>query len=390
MRLLEKFLERVAIIQRKYPVQIAAIAVFFTIFMLVGASKIYMQSDMDKEMPQQLPIYQLNNRISDKFQGQDTIFLLISLDEEKKQKNTPEDIRNPKVINFLIDLENELVSQNLIDSVSSPGTYLKNMDISSLDSVRDSIESFPAIRPFFSDNYKHSLMILKSNVGSGEKKIVAVTNLVNEKTDAVGIPAGVKVIVTGSPPLRVVILKFLQSDAIFTVSLASAIILVLLFIIQRSFSKGLLVFIPLALGLIWTLGAMGWLSRPISIATVGLGAMILGLGVEYGIFMLTRYTEERNKGRSQLDSLKVAVPAIGTSIMGSGLTTIFGFLALTLSILPMMANLGIALAMGIFFCLIAAIFVMPALIIIEEYIEHKLVDRNYRILSKIKKENKKR
>ena len=111
---------------------------------------------------------------------------------------------------------------------------------------------------------------------------------------------------------------------------------------------------------------MGWLNLKLSVATVGIGAMILGLGVEYGVFLNTRYKEERDKGKTQLEALKIAVPAIGSAILGSGLTTIVGFLALTLSVMPMLQDLGKSLAIGIGFSLFISIFIAPAIIIIFE------------------------
>jgi predicted RND superfamily exporter protein len=84
------------------------------------------------------------------------------------------------------------------------------------------------------------------------------------------------------------------------------------------------------------LGIMGQLNLPLSIATVGVSAMILGLGTEYGIFLLERYQEEREKDKSIKESMKIALPAVGSGIIGSGATTIAGFLALTISVMPML------------------------------------------------------
>jgi predicted RND superfamily exporter protein len=57
--------------------------------------------------------------------------------------------------------------------------------------------------------------------------------------------------------------------------------------------------------------------------------------------------------------------------MGSGLTTIVGFAVLSLSIMPVLQHLGQSLALGIFFCLLAAIFVEPCLIILSEKLYYK-------------------
>jgi len=119
---------------------------------------------------------------------------------------------------------------------------------------------------------------------------------------------------------------------------------------------------------------------------VSIGAMILGLGVEYGTFLVTRYKEER-KSKNQLNSLQIAVSGVGSSIIGSGLTTIVGFLALTLSIMPMMRDLGLTLALGIGFCLIIAVFANPSMIILEENFEKWLINYKHKKNSKKINEN---
>jgi len=68
--------------------------------------------------------------------------------------------------------------------------------------------------------------------------------------------------------------------------------------------------------------------------------------------------------------------------LGSGLTTIVGFLSLTLSIMPMLRDLGITLALGISFSLFIAIFANPAIIILEENFEKWITYRKHKKHSK--------
>ncbi|PIN69562.1 hypothetical protein COV93_05020 [Candidatus Woesearchaeota archaeon CG11_big_fil_rev_8_21_14_0_20_43_8] len=201
-------------------------------------------------------------------------------------------------------------------------------------------------------------------------------------------PAGVKIRFTGTPSIIVTIVTILGSDAIFTLILASIIILILLSVMQRSVTKGIVIFIPIFLGLIWTMGTLGWLDIAISFATAGLGAMILGLGVEYGIFMFTRYKEEKDRGLNQEEALLIAVPSIGSAVLGSGTTTIVGFLALTLSIMPMLQNLGLSLALGIFYCIISSLIIGPIIVIFEEDFEEWYnMHRFDKLSKKINKKN---
>jgi hypothetical protein len=98
--------------------------------------------------------------------------------------------------------------------------------------------------------------------------------------------------------------------------------------------------------------------------------------------MHTRYVEERKKGNSQKESLEITVPSIGFAIIGSGMTTIVGFLALSFSIMPMLQDLGQSLALGIFYSLFIAVFIAPAIIVMFE-------DLEYNFFSRMQKESKK-
>lgn len=375
MGFLESALEGIARFQKKFALPIIIFVIVITVFLGIGIKDISLQTDLSKEMPQDLPIFKLNDKISDTFGGQDTVILLFQI-EDSLDKRSITDIRHPYVIQSLIVLEDLLNKESSIDSVTSAASSFRGKYFITTDHVRSILESKPAAQAFFSKDYKATLMYIRADVGSSEAKIKSLAKLVKDNLNTVpGIP-GVKITITGNPPMRAVIGTLLSHDAFYTLSLAALIILLLLFVMEKSITKGFLVFAPLLIGLIWTLGTMGWIGIPLSIATAGLGAMVLGLGVEYGVFMLARYKEERDKGNNQEQSLLVAVPSVGGAIFGSGTTTIVGFLALTLSTLPMMQKLGLSLALGITFTLISAIFFAPAIILLEEdfefwYTHHK-------------------
>jgi uncharacterized protein len=361
--LVRKILAGLAGMQKKHKFTMILVVAVFTIFMIIGATKIQIQTDLNKEMPNNLPVFKLNDRVNEKFGGQDMIIVVLTLDDASDSANAPFDIRDARVGEFMTNLQQELLKESSIYSVTSPASFP---------------EGHPARNNFFGNDYKTGVMYIQIDVGSSDDKITAVTNLVKSKANTLSVPPGVKVYVTGEPPMRVTIFELLMKDALFTLLLASISILILLVLMQKSFTKGLLVFVPLMLGLVWTIGTMGWFGLKLSIVTVGLGAMILGLGVEYGIFMLTRYYEERGLGKNQEESLSVSVPGVGFAVFGSGVTVIIGFLALTLSSMPMLRHLGLSLALGIAYSLIAAIVVAPVICLYEEDYEYWNAERTHK------------
>jgi uncharacterized protein len=369
MALLDRLLAELASFQKRHSRAIIMATAFVTLFMVVGMLRITVNTDFTKELPQDLPIFLLNDEINDKFGGQDTIFILLTIDDSIESKDGPSDIREPINMQYIALLEGSLRNEASVEGVSSVAGML-DAPYFTLDQVKAILAAKAGSEQFFSKDYKTTVIFVTTDVGSAEKRIQQLSELLREKRQGLSIPPGVKMMVTGAPPIRVTIFSLLKSDAVFTIVLASAVILVLLMIMRRSITEALLIFLPLSLGLIWTIGTLGWLSIPLSVATVGIGAMILGLGVEYGVFMLTRYKEERDRGQKQDAALGKVVGSIGTAITGSGLTTIAGFLALTLSVMPLLQKLGASLALGIFYSLAAALFVLPAFLITHEDYMH--------------------
>ncbi len=386
---LETNLKKLAEIQKKHTRLLAVSVILLTIVLGIGLKDLTINSDFRKEMPRELPIFRLNDRISDKFGGQETVVIAVQIDDSVDSKRAVRDIRDPGVIQSLIFLDEDLRGEASVTSVTSPASFFRGKTQVTPENVAETLRN-PGAEGLFSRNYKMALMFVTADIGSGEEQIQDFNKLIQNHIDYTPKPPGVKFGITGQPILRMTIFDLLKRDAVFTLIVAATVILLLLFIMQRSYTHGLLIFAPLSLGLIWTMGTLGWLGIPLSVATVGLSSMILGLGVEYGVFVLSRYKEERVKKFGQLDSMKTTVHAIGTAVIGSGLTTIVGFGVLSFATVPMIQHLGQTLALGIAYCLLAALFVNPVFILLEEDYEYWSTRRKLEKLAARKEEHAQR
>ncbi len=364
--ILERSLKKLALMQREHTRIFVVSVLIITIVLGIGLKDLSINSDMRKEMPLELPIFKLNDRISDKFGGADTVVIAVQFDESVNSNRAVRDIRDPRVIQSLIFLDEALRGENDVTSVTSPASFFRGNEKASPEEIIEKLRNTPQASMFFSSDRRTALMFVAADIGSGEEKIQSFSRLIQEQIDYTPKPPGVKFSITGQPILRLTIFDLLKRDAVFTLIVAAGLIFLLLIAMQRSLSQALLIFIPLSLGLIWTMGTLGWLGIPLSIATVALSSMLLGLGVEYGVFVVSRYKEERDKKFSQLDSLKTTVYGIGTAVIGSGLTTIVGFGVLSFATMPMIQHLGQTLALGIAYCLLAALFANPVLILLAE------------------------
>jgi predicted RND superfamily exporter protein len=103
--------------------------------------------------------------------------------------------------------------------------------------------------------------------------------------------------------------------------------------------------------------------------------MTIGVASEYTILIMERYEEERKNGLLCHEAIQMSIQKIGTAITISGLTTVFGFSALTLSEFPIMSNFGLVTVITVAFSLMGAILVMPAVLAIMSRMQDWLADR---------------
>ncbi len=130
--------------------------------------------------------------------------------------------------------------------------------------------------------------------------------------------------------------------------LAAAAVVAMLAGLLRSLRRVLLCLLPVATGLIAMYGAMGLMSLPVNLFTVGANLLVIGLGVDYGVFMTT--TAGGPLART-----------VGQAVTVSGLTTLVGFGALALGRHPALHSLGLSVLLGLAPALVAALYVVPAL-----------------------------
>jgi hypothetical protein len=134
-----------------------------------------------------------------------------------------------------------------------------------------------------------------------------------------------------------------------------AIVLILLLDL-RSVKDLLLGLFPLAVGAIMTLGVMGLFGVALNPANMIALPLIVGVGVDNGVHVLHDYRGRRPGTRYRLGS------ATGRGVLVAGLTTVLGFGTLMTSRHQGMASLGLALTLGVTFCMVASLVWLPALL----------------------------
>ena len=126
----------------------------------------------------------------------------------------------------------------------------------------------------------------------------------------------------------------------------------------RSLRVGLLVLLPVAYGIVVTVGVLTLAGHRFSGMGFAAFPLIVGIGIDNGIHLVRRHLEMPGKDVRQL------LAASGAALIQTNLTTIVGFGALLTATIPPLAELGLITAVGIGFTLLASVFLVPAILVL--------------------------
>ena len=132
--------------------------------------------------------------------------------------------------------------------------------------------------------------------------------------------------------------------------------------LQQGLARGFVSWIPLMMVVGWVYGIMGYTGYQINPQTVTIGALSLGLGVDYAVHYTIRLEEEveHNPSAGQKVWVENASATTGRAMYGAALTTAGGFAVLNLSALLPLRLFGQAFVVAITLALLSSLILIPA------------------------------
>lgn len=178
-----------------------------------------------------------------------------------------------------------------------------------------------------------------------------------------------------------------SKEVIYYSAIAFVIISIILFLSMSSFVEPVLFFATIGVAILLNRGT-NFIFKEISSVTYSIASILqLAVSMDYSIFLLHRYMDEKNNFQRKEDAMVEAITKTFSSISASALTTISGFLALIIMRYRIGRDIGLVLSKGVFFSLLSVITLLPVLILmfdrfIEKY-QHKIFFPSFNRFSSI-------
>ncbi len=148
-----------------------------------------------------------------------------------------------------------------------------------------------------------------------------------------------------------------------SMALAMILIFALVAFLLRSFLGGLTGLLPIALSLVVVFGVMGYARIPLDIATMLLGGIAIGTGIDYAIHFSSRFRRELQAGKDPTAAVMATMVTAGRSIMINVLTVAMGFIVLALAQLVPLQRFGLLIAIMTTSAGLGSITILPAVML---------------------------
>lgn len=353
-----------------YPYLILAIMIILTIIGGFYANKAELvQETAISMLPQGIEAVDTFLLVEDQFPGVlDTARIVVQTTPPQYAKSEEiRDVRDPEVLRYVDAISKRAKLVPGVLNVQSAADVIKaanNGTIpSSLRSVKKLLEEDESaamlLSSFISDDYMMSVIIV------GVVPDYDGAQITDDLRDAMNLqaPFGTSVDLTGDVTMVAVGTELADADVAKTASFSMILLILILILVSRSFKYGLIPLIVIIAGIQLTFAVYYLLGYDLTSTTSGSVTMILGIGIDFGIQVTMRFRDELNSYDKD-DAMVNTFDAVFTPMCITTIAAIIGCLCLHLSRLTPLGDMGTILAMGVLFCMIAAVTILPVVLVL--------------------------
>jgi predicted RND superfamily exporter protein len=350
------------------PKAIIAFAILSALIVSAGIFFVVVDTDPNSYYPDDHPVAYSGKLVNDNLGGAQNISVVFQ-----------GDIKDPRIMAKIDGMEQDLSEMPDVGNTSSIARVVRQMSRALNDPEEEGYDKIPdsrnAVAQYFElysmsgdpedfekmvdFPYEHALLTARLTTAS-TSKMEKVIQSVNQKT---AVDPDI-MLVGGFGSILSELAHEIVSGQLLSLGLAIVVVGILLMILFRSVTAGLISSIPLALSMAALFGLMGIFRIELNVSTAMLSAIMIGVGVDYTIHYLWRFREERQKGLDPKEAAKLTLTTTGRGIVFNAFSVIFGFGALLVSSFLPVRFFGFLVVVSISSCLMGALILIPALCLV--------------------------
>jgi predicted RND superfamily exporter protein len=361
----------------RHPITVLLIMLMVTVYAIQMIGTIETKkSDTKSMLPNDVESISTLNSIENEFGSTNAVFLAVEVDPTYQGSDEVRDVRDPRALIYMDQLsELSLHTEKVID-VTSPSTVLKSINNGLLPQSEREVEAIAGknglLNNYISSDYSISLIKIQT---TDDVDLIEIEKELDKLIQELPRPPGITTTLGGMSMEGAVMQKSIGPDMAKTSMYSLIGILVIILMIFRSIKYGFTPLSTIIFGTIWAMGFVGFIGMGMSSQTSGVLSMIMGIGIDFGIQVVTRYRfelknipalKERhpNLDIGPKEAMAVTLNNVIIPMLTTTLAALIGFQAMSLGKLTFLGDMGTIMSYGVAASMVAAITIVPALIII--------------------------
>ncbi len=172
---------------------------------------------------------------------------------------------------------------------------------------------------------------------------------------------------TGTPVIKAETTRLLLAEMGFVLPAMLVVGALFLILVFRTTVGVLLPISNILIALVWVLGALGWMGRPLNMVTVIVPPLVFTVGLAYAMHVMSEFyaAREQQPDHPRFDLLvREVLSTIGLPLIITGLTTLTGFFALGLNPLLAIREFAWLATLGVLCSMLLTLAYIPAMLVL--------------------------
>ncbi|MBI3961354.1 MAG: RND family transporter [Deinococcus sp.] len=240
------------------------------------------------------------------------------------------------------------------------------VDQAGADAVRDAVfrNADLFVGRLVSADGSAALVIAEPTFKSQARSDLALATYQRIRALADSLEGPEQVYISGLPALSGLFVQLMSRDMRQLTPLVLVVVLITLALSFRCFRGVMLPLLVVILSLIWTIGLMALLGRPITLIGTMMPTLLVAVGAAYAIHVVDEYLHLYAQTRSRPEAVKETMTRVGLPVFMAGLTTLIGFLTLAFSPIPPIREFGLFTAFGVLTAMAVSLTLVPAWLVL--------------------------
>lgn len=336
-----------------------------------------------------------SSAINNRFDGADRMFIVLGEDGEEGLIKSSEALNAMNKFQRFIEAQPEVGgSMSLADVVPQVNLSLREgnpryLELGEGDAINgnlvamlDSVSEPGDMSRFADYEYANGAVTLMFRDRQGETIRTAIARIKEFIADN-PLSAGEWQLAGGLIGVMAAVNEIILASQIQAIALALLVLALICTLVYRSSMAGMVFMVPVLISNMVTFAFMTWQGIGMSINTVPVAALGIGLGVDYAVYIVDRIKEEIAIGKSAEDAINISLHSAGMGVMVTASVLIIATLLWSISSLRFQAEMGLLMAIWLSASAFSALFVMPSLIYV---FKPKFIFGDYKKLPDLKEE----